>query len=113
MEAKKRLRDENADIPLTPRDWQSETADMTANEIEGMTIKAKRPLLKQTFLKRAEELGCIASYQPFADRVLSLKTLKVGPQSSVAVLPEPFWSTRSRTSVKSLSNMPVFSNFLH
>ncbi|CDJ49242.1 hypothtetical protein, conserved, putative [Eimeria brunetti] len=52
MEEKKRLRDENADVPVTPREWQSETADVTAAEIEGMTIKAKRPLVKQTFIKK-------------------------------------------------------------
>ncbi|CDI86721.1 hypothtetical protein, conserved, putative [Eimeria praecox] len=81
MEAKKRLRDENADVPVTPREWKSDTAEVTAAEIEGMTIKAKRPLVKQSFVKKAETLGATASYQPFTDRVLSLKT----PKDSLSV----------------------------
>ena len=109
IEAKKRLRDENADVPVTPREWQSDTAELTAAEIEGMTIKAKRLLMKQTFRKKTGALGAPAHYQPFADRVLSLKTPKVSLQSSalatssfVKQLPNALICTPLRT--RKLSN---------
>lgn len=85
-EAKRKLRDEEADVPLTPREWRSETAGVTAAEIEAMTVKEKRPLIKQTVFRKARTLGGATSFQPFADRVLSLKAPKVGARHTPATL---------------------------
>lgn len=77
-EAKRRLRDEEADVPLTPREWLSDTAALTAAEIEAMTVNAKRALIKQTVVLRKKSLiGAAPPFQPFADRVLNLKAPKV------------------------------------
>lgn len=78
-EAKKRMRDEEADVPLSPREWLSENAAVTAAEIEAMTIKPKRALITQKILRERKTMGATTFFESFTDRVHSLKAPKKSP----------------------------------
>lgn len=85
-EAKRRLRDDEAEAPVSPREWLSGTADTTVAEVEAMTIKEKRLPIRQTVLRRRSALGVSISFEAFVDRVHSLKAPKVSnPTPRIAI----------------------------
>ncbi|KAL8433640.1 hypothetical protein Efla_005279 [Eimeria flavescens] len=75
-EAKQKLRDEDADVPLSPREWLSDTVEATGAEIEAMTPKERLAPQMLRSSTRRRTLQADVLFESFNDRVHSLKAPK-------------------------------------
>ncbi|KAL8270028.1 hypothetical protein Esti_006061 [Eimeria stiedai] len=76
---KQKLRDEEADALISPREWSSPTADLTQSEIEAMRIKENASFSRQTICKKRGQVEADVAFKSFTERVHSLKAPKKCP----------------------------------